>query len=149
MLINRWNPSPTTGITNKNFAILAPPGGGKSHAVKVAMIREWALGAKIIVIDPEREYRQLAQMLGGAWVDAAGGGTRINPLQAPALPVDTDDEGNPVTGTPLVAHIQRAMDFSCPHTCPTSPRSNARIWSRRSKRPMPKKAYRLTPTPSV
>ncbi len=111
VLINRWNPSTATGITNKNFAILAPPGGGKSHTVKVAMVREWALGAKIIVIDPEREYRQLAQALGGTWVNCAGGETRINPLQAPALPADTDDDGDPIAGTPLVAHVQRAMDF--------------------------------------
>ena len=111
VLLNRWNPPPETGLTNKNFAILAPPGGGKSHTVKVAMIREWALGAKVIVIDPEREYRRLAQALGGAWVNCAGGGTRINPLQAPALPPDTDDDGEPVAATPLVAHIQRVLDF--------------------------------------
>ena len=111
VLIDRWNPAVETGITNKNLAILAPPGGGKSHAVKVSMIREWALGAKIIVIDPEREYRPLAQALGGVWVNAAGGGTRINPLQAPALPPDADDDGNPITSTPMVSHIQRVLDF--------------------------------------
>ncbi len=111
VLINRWTPPVETGIANKNFAILAPPGGGKSHAVKVAMVREWALGAKVLVIDPEREYRPLAQALDGTWVNCAGGGTRINPLQAPALPVEVDEEGTPLAGTPLVAHVQRVLDF--------------------------------------
>lgn len=111
VLINRWDPPIETGITNKNFAVLAPPGGGKSHTVKLALVREWALGAKVIVIDPEREYRPMAQALGGTWVNAAGGGTRVNPLQAPALPSDQDDDGNPIGSTPLVAHIQRVLDF--------------------------------------
>ena len=109
VLINRWNPPPESGLTNKNFAILSPPGGGKSHATKLMMLREWALGTKVFVLDPEREYRPLVQAVEGTWINAAGGQTRINPLQAPALP-DTgeDDEA---TGTGLGTHMQRVLDF--------------------------------------
>ena len=109
VLINRWNPPPESGLTNKNFAILSPPGGGKSHATKLMMLREWALGTKVFVLDPEREYRPLVQAVEGTWINAAGGSTRINPLQAPALPdAGEDDEA---TGTGLGTHMQRVLDF--------------------------------------
>lgn len=108
VLVDRWTPPPEAGITNKNFAILSPPGGGKSHATKVMMLREWALGAKVFVLDPEREYRGLVRQVDGTWINAAGGGTRINPLQAPVLPDDTDEDG---TGSGLSTHIQRVLDF--------------------------------------
>lgn len=111
VLLDRWQPPADAGITNKNFAILAPPGGGKSHATKLMMVREWAQGVKIIVIDPEREYRTLCHALGGAWVNASGGGTRVNPLQPPALPSDLDEEGMTGTQTPLLTHLQRVLGF--------------------------------------
>lgn len=110
VLIDRWNPPPEAGITNKNFAILSPPGGGKSHATKLMMLREWGLGAKVFVLDPEREYRGLVKHVEGTWINAAGGGTRINPLQAPLLPDAIDDEGTG-SGTGLSTHIQRVLDF--------------------------------------
>ena len=109
VMVDRWNPPPESGATNKNFAILSPPGGGKSHATKLMMLREWALGAKVFVLDPEREYRHLAQMVEGTWINAAGGQTRINPLQAPAWSDDVENEGD--TGTGLNTHIQRVLDF--------------------------------------
>ena len=107
VMLNRWTPPPESGATNKNFAILSPPGGGKSHATKLMMLREWALGAKVFVIDPEREYRALAQGVEGTWINAAGGQTRINPLQAPRVPDDREDSRGSGWGT----HIQRVLDF--------------------------------------
>ncbi len=112
VLVDRWNPPPDAGITNKNFAILSPPGGGKSHATKLMMLREWALGAKIIVIDPEREYRGLCKNVGGAWLNAAGGTTKINPFQPPALPPDLDDDAEEnAAQTTIGTHIQRVQGF--------------------------------------
>lgn len=109
VLIDRWNPPPEAGITNKNFAILSPPGGGKSHATKLMMLREWGLGAKVFVLDPEREYRGLVKHVEGTWINAAGGGTRINPLQAPELPDALEEERG--SGSGLSTHIQRVLDF--------------------------------------
>lgn len=51
----------------------------------------------------------MARQVGGSWINAAGGGTRINPLQAPSLPDDSDDEGG--TGSGLSTHIQRVLAF--------------------------------------
>lgn len=112
VLFDRWNPPVDAGITNKNFTILAQPGGGKSHATKLMMLREWALGAKVFVLDPEREYRPLVRATGGVSINAAGGGTRVNPLQPPAFTPDPeDDEETETTGSGLGTHIQRVLDF--------------------------------------
>ena len=109
VLINRWVPPADSGITNPNWTILAGSGAGKSHATKLMILREWAQGATVIVIDPEREYRQLCQALGGAWINAGGGTHRINPLQAPPLPADTDSEDDAAAHglTALGQHLQR------------------------------------------
>ena len=100
VLIDRWgldNPvSHAGGVTNRNWTILGASGGGKSTAVKTTLIREWAMGHPIIIVDPEREYRGMCQRLGGAWINVVGGGQVINPFVAAAVPPDTDvdeDEG--------------------------------------------------------
>lgn len=98
--------------TNANLTVFGAPGGGKSYAVKLLLLRLWAMGTRIIIIDPEREYRGLAAALGGSWVNVAGGSGRINPLQARVVP-DKDEEGDgpgSVRG-PLAAHIARAQTF--------------------------------------
>lgn len=76
--------------TNTNGTVLAKPGAGKSHTLKLLLTREWSLGTKIIVIDPEREYGWLARKLGGAVINCAAGG--INPIQARPLARDPNAE---------------------------------------------------------
>ncbi len=115
VLVDRWSPPKESGINNKNFALLSPPGGGKSHATKLMMLREWALGSKVFVLDPEREYRGIEKKLDGTWNNAGGGGTRINPLQAPALPVellaDSDESAGSAPQSPLMIHMMRVLTF--------------------------------------
>lgn len=108
-LVDRWTPPAESGITNPNWTVLAGSGAGKSHATKLMILREWAQGAQVLVIDPEREYRTLCQQLGGAWVNCGGGAHRINPLQAPPLPMDlAADEAETDSGlTALGQHLQR------------------------------------------
>jgi type IV secretory pathway VirB4 component len=68
--------------TNSNWVIMGVPGTGKSATSKHVLISEFMMGTKIIVIDVEREYRDLCRNLEGDWVDTAGGGGgMINPLQ--------------------------------------------------------------------
>jgi len=79
--------------TNSNWTILGLPGVGKSTAVKHIILNEYAQGTKIIILDPEREYRDLCKNLDGQWIDCGGGkGGRINPLQVKDVPLDSDDE---------------------------------------------------------
>lgn len=78
--------------TNSNWTVLAKPGAGKSFTVKMMLLRELAQGARVIIIDPEREYREMCRLLGGAWINCAGGEGRINPLQVRPLALGEDDE---------------------------------------------------------
>lgn len=78
--------------TNSNWTILGKPGTGKSYLAKMLLLREYAQGARVIIIDPEREYKKMCQLLGGSWVNVAGGEGRINPLQVRNVPITEDDE---------------------------------------------------------
>ena len=79
--------------TNTNMVIMGVAGVGKSTAVKHIALSEYMKGTKIIFIDPEREYKELCESLGGDWINAGGGREgMLNPLQIRAAPVDEDDE---------------------------------------------------------
>lgn len=79
--------------TNSNWTILGIPGVGKSATVKHIFLNEYSQGTKIIIIDPEREYKDLADNLNGQWINCGGGvGGRINPLQVKEVPKDETDE---------------------------------------------------------
>ncbi|VDN47279.1 conserved protein of unknown function [Petrocella atlantisensis] len=78
--------------TNTNFTIMGVAGVGKSTVVKHIALAEYMKGTKIIFIDPEREYRELTENLGGDWINAGGGSNgKINPLQIRPTPVDDED----------------------------------------------------------
>jgi len=78
--------------TNTNFTVMGVAGVGKSTVVKHLALAEYMKGTKIIFIDPEREYRELTENLGGDWINAGGGSNgKINPLQIRPTPVDEDD----------------------------------------------------------
>lgn len=97
--------------TNSNWTILAKPGAGKSFAAKMLLLREFIQGSRIIIIDPEREYKEMCMMLGGSWVNCAGGEGRINPLQVRLRPVDEEEKGDAVLQSPLALHIQTLRTF--------------------------------------
>jgi len=46
------------------MVILGRSGSGKSYATKLYLLREWMQGARIIIIDPEREYNNIARQIG-------------------------------------------------------------------------------------
>ncbi|QGP94111.1 AAA-like domain protein (plasmid) [Neomoorella glycerini] len=99
--------------TNSNWTVLAKPGAGKSFAVKMLILRELARGARVIIIDPEREYREMGRLLDGAWINCAGGKGRINPLQVRPVPLDDEEEeAERVTAQgPLALHLQTLRTF--------------------------------------
>lgn len=81
---------------NSNITIVGGSGSGKSTAIKHIIASEYARGTKIIVIDPEGEYKDMClnPLFEGDWIDVAGGrGGLINPLQI--RPVPPDDDGSP------------------------------------------------------
>jgi type IV secretory pathway VirB4 component len=67
-----------------NSVILATSGAGKSFTVKLEILRYLLNGIDIIVIDPENEYRQLCEAVGGTYVNIATNSQQyINPFDIP------------------------------------------------------------------
>jgi type IV secretory pathway VirB4 component len=68
-------------LSNFNSVTLATSGAGKSYTVKLEAIRYFLMGTKIIIIDPQKEYKKTAEQLGGQYIDLNSySGDRINPL---------------------------------------------------------------------
>ena len=52
-------------LENANEVVLGKSGAGKSYLIKLEIMRQFMLGAEVIVVDPEGEYGTLARALGG------------------------------------------------------------------------------------
>lgn len=101
---------------NASCTIAAPPGSGKSYAAKLWILRHLYLGADVLVVDPEGEYRRLCRAVGDLGALVRFGEhpwcSHINLLDLP--PVETDlDTGatsNPVREQVIAAgNIIEAM----------------------------------------
>jgi conjugal transfer ATP-binding protein TraC len=68
-------------MENANMVIFAKSGAGKSYTVKLEILRQLMFGVEVLVLDPEHEYEDLAQSVGGEYINFTfGGGTKINPF---------------------------------------------------------------------
>ena len=86
-------------LNNANSIIFAQSGSGKSYTAKVEILRQLMQGTKVIVIDPEREYKQLTSSVAGTYIKfSVKSKGKINPFDF-ALS-SYSDEGN------LSEHIQ-------------------------------------------
>ncbi len=76
---------------NANMIILGTSGSGKSTAAKILLRTNIRNGHKIVAIDPEGEFEDMAKLYGGDFIDLGRGGDfgMINPLE---VIVDTDEE---------------------------------------------------------
>lgn len=86
--INRHNNSlilfDRFSLQNANYTVFATSGSGKSYAVKLEILRAMMFGTDVIVIDPEREYKYLADAVGGTYVNISlNSETKINPFDLP------------------------------------------------------------------
>lgn len=90
--INRHNTSLVIfdrfDLENANSVIFATSGAGKSYTVKLEILRSLMMGTSVIVIDPENEYKALADTVGGTYINLSlNSDSRINPFDLPiALP---------------------------------------------------------------
>ena len=65
---------------NYNQVILARSGAGKSYLAKLEALRWLYQGVQVLVIDPEAEYQQLADAVGGTTLALGAPGVHLNPL---------------------------------------------------------------------
>lgn len=66
---------------NGHGIVTGVSGTGKSTFLKSLLESEYMVGMRCIVIDPEREFQELCEKLGGVWLDAGGGAGIVNLLQ--------------------------------------------------------------------
>ena len=68
-------------LTNANSIIFAQSGSGKSYTAKVEILRQLMQGTRVIVVDPEREYKQLAASVDGTYIQLSSKSKeKINPF---------------------------------------------------------------------
>lgn len=67
--------------TNANIIALGNSGQGKSYIVKSIVVIYRQSGKSVMVLDPEGEYKDLCENLGGCYMDFLSGGYIINPLE--------------------------------------------------------------------
>ncbi|MDP2648128.1 MAG: ATP-binding protein [Candidatus Yanofskybacteria bacterium] len=73
------------GLENANAVVFGKSGGGKSYSIKLEILRSMIFGTQVLVIDPEDEYRYLADTVGGTVVRiAVNSDQHINPFDLPA-----------------------------------------------------------------
>lgn len=68
-------------LHNANSITFAQSGAGKSYTTKVEILRQLMQGTKVIVIDPEREYKNLSKYVDGTYIKlSTKSKERINPF---------------------------------------------------------------------
>lgn len=71
-------------LQNANSCVFATSGAGKSYTIKLEVLRSLMLGTDIIIIDPEREYKNLCDAVGGTYVNISlNSESKINPFDLP------------------------------------------------------------------
>lgn len=78
-------------LENANEVVFGKAGGGKSYFVKSEILRYLMTGVEVIVIDPENEYKTLADAVGGSFISLSlTSPYHINPFDLPPPPPDED-----------------------------------------------------------
>ena len=102
--------------TNSNVLILGNSGQGKSYLMKLLLTNIRESGKRVIVLDPDDEYKDLCENLGGCYIDFMGGEYKINPLEPKVwsdgleeIEEDTPEAFRKVTR--LSQHIAFLKDF--------------------------------------
>lgn len=102
----------TNKRNNSNAVIIGKSGSGKSTLIKKLIRGAWCRGSKIIVIDPEREFRDLCENVGGCWIDCGTGTSGIiNPLEVRLGADDFDDKDSKDDNNDLSKHFQTFRTF--------------------------------------
>ncbi|MFZ5424408.1 MAG: VirB4-like conjugal transfer ATPase, CD1110 family [Patescibacteria group bacterium] len=80
-------------LENANTVVFAKSGSGKSYFVKLEALRLIAFGAEIIIIDPEAEYKPIAEVIGGDFISfSSTSPDRINPFDLSGIATEGENE---------------------------------------------------------
>lgn len=80
-------------MENANMVIFAKSGAGKSYTVKLEILRQLMFGLDAIILDPEHEYEDMCQSVGGEYINFTfGGQTKINPFDLSNLYEEGENE---------------------------------------------------------
>ncbi len=86
-------------LENSNMTIFATSGAGKSYFVKLEAMRSLMLGSEVIVIDPESEYKDLTEAVGGEFISFSfNSQSKINPFDL----ADVYEEGENQLGLKIL-----------------------------------------------
>ncbi len=78
---------------NANAVIFAKSGSGKSYLVKLEALRSLMFGTEIIVIDPEAEYKNLCEAIGGEYISFNfNSPAKINPFDLSGVYEEGENE---------------------------------------------------------
>jgi type IV secretory pathway VirB4 component len=106
-------------LNNANSIIFAQSGSGKSYATKVEILRQLMQETSVIVIDPEREYKQLSESVEGTYIKlSARSKEKINPFDLATSQHSRED---------LSEHAQDLMEVISLMVDGMSPREKAAV----------------------
>jgi len=106
-------------LHNANSIVFAQSGSGKSYATKVEILRQLMQGTKVIVIDPEREYKKLSESVDGTYIKlSAKSKEKINPFDLATTHRNTSD---------LSEHAQDLIEIISLMVDGLSPREKAAV----------------------
>lgn len=82
-------------LENNNMTVFATSGAGKSYFVKLESVRSLMLGSEIIIIDPEAEYKTMADAVGGQFVSFSfNSPSKINPFDLSQVYIEGENQLN-------------------------------------------------------
>src|SRR5699024_9562494 len=82
-------------VLNQNMVVIGTSGVGKTTYMKQKILRYVAKGTKVFIIDPENEYTDIVEHLGGEVVHLSSNSeTKINPLEVFTEELDTYETVN-------------------------------------------------------
>ncbi|MFI7189933.1 PrgI family mobile element protein [Nocardia nova] len=86
---------------NHNMVVLGRSGAGKSYLAKTEILRSLYRGIEQVIIDPEDEYRRMAEAVGGTHIRLGAPGVRLNPFD---LDIRTRSDGRRTAPSDALTH---------------------------------------------
>ncbi len=80
-------------MENANMVVFAKSGAGKSYAVKLEALRQIMFGTEVLILDPEKEYEDMAASVGGEYINFSfNSPTKLNPFDLSSMYEEGENE---------------------------------------------------------